>query len=99
MKYIAFLSELRRYERMPGGEKISRRDLYQCLYERTSTTSFDTHNFYQDIWAFRKIQHNSLLEIDFCDATPKNKNGKIMRRVHKSHNLGTDAGETSTLEI
>lgn len=54
-KYATFFSELRQYERMDGAEKISRRDLYPCLDDRTSTTSFDTHYFYQDIWAFRKI--------------------------------------------
>jgi len=54
-KYFSFFSDLRRYESMFGAEKISRRDLYPCLDDRTSTTSFDTHYFYQDIWAFRKI--------------------------------------------
>ena len=29
--------------------------MYPILDERTSTTTFDTHYFYQDIWAFRKI--------------------------------------------
>lgn len=54
-KYLKFFSELRQYERMTGAEKVSRSDLYPCLDDRTSTTSFDTHYFYQDIWAFRKI--------------------------------------------
>ena len=54
-KYISFFSELHRYERMAGAEKIARRDLYPCMDDRTSTTGFDTHYFYQDIWAFRKI--------------------------------------------
>ncbi|MFZ5502722.1 MAG: class I SAM-dependent methyltransferase [Pseudomonadota bacterium] len=54
-KYISFFSELRQYKRMEGAEDISSRDLYPVLDERTSTTAFDTHYFYQDIWAFRKI--------------------------------------------
>jgi len=54
-KYFAFLSERRRFERMPGGGKVPWRDLHPCLHEKTATTSFDTHYFYQDIWAFRKI--------------------------------------------
>jgi hypothetical protein len=54
-KYILFFSELRRYERMPGAEKIARRDLYPWLDDKTSTTSFDEHYFYQNIWAFRRI--------------------------------------------
>lgn len=54
-KYFKFFSELRTYESMPGAENIARRDLYPCLDDRTTTTGFDTHYFYQDIWAFRKI--------------------------------------------
>jgi acetyl-CoA synthetase len=37
-------------------------------------------------------------EIIFIDAVPKNKSGKIMRRVLKSRYLGTDAGDVSTME-
>jgi len=53
--YVSFFSELRQYKRMEGAEDISFRDLYPILNERTSTTAFDTHYFYQDIWAFKKI--------------------------------------------
>jgi acetyl-CoA synthetase len=38
-------------------------------------------------------------EIIFCDALPKNKSGKIMRRVLKARYLGLDAGDLSTLEL
>lgn len=38
-------------------------------------------------------------EIIFCDNIPKNKSGKIMRRVLKARYLGTDVGDTSTLEV
>lgn len=38
-------------------------------------------------------------EIIITDSIPKNKSGKIMRRVLKAQYLGTDAGDTSTLEI
>jgi acetyl-CoA synthetase len=37
-------------------------------------------------------------EIIVVDAIPKNKSGKIMRRVLKAHYLGTDAGDISTME-
>ena len=37
-------------------------------------------------------------EIIFTDSIPKNKSGKIMRRVLKARYVGTDAGDTSTLE-
>lgn len=61
-KYLTFLLELRRYRSMPGAENVSWRDLYPCLGERTATTSFDTHYFYQDIWAFRKILESGARE-------------------------------------
>lgn len=38
-------------------------------------------------------------EIIFCDSIPKNKSGKIMRRVLKARYLGEPPGDTSTLEI
>lgn len=38
-------------------------------------------------------------EIIEVNAIPKNKSGKIMRRVLKARYMGTDAGDTSTLEI
>jgi acyl-coenzyme A synthetase/AMP-(fatty) acid ligase len=37
-------------------------------------------------------------EVIFTDSIPKNKSGKIMRRVLKAGYLGTDAGDISTLE-
>jgi acetyl-CoA synthetase len=38
-------------------------------------------------------------EIIFCDGIPKNKSGKIMRRVLKARYMGEDPGDISTLEI
>lgn len=38
-------------------------------------------------------------ELVFCAAIPKNKSGKIMRRVIKALHLGGDAGDVSTLEM
>jgi acetyl-CoA synthetase len=38
-------------------------------------------------------------EIIFCDSIPKNRSGKIMRRVLKARYLGNDPGDISTLEI
>ncbi|MEI8064524.1 MAG: DUF268 domain-containing protein [Verrucomicrobiota bacterium] len=61
LTYATFLRELHRYEKLPHAEKISRRDLYPCPRERTATTAFDTHYFYQDIWAFQKIRASGVL--------------------------------------
>lgn len=38
-------------------------------------------------------------EIIFCDGIPKNKSGKIMRRVLKARYTGADVGDISTMEI
>lgn len=38
-------------------------------------------------------------EIQVVDFIPKNKSGKIMRRLLKARYLGEDAGDTSTLEV
>ena len=40
---------------MEGAEKIKIKDIYPAIHDRTKTTSFDSHYFYQDIWAFKKI--------------------------------------------
>jgi len=61
-KYVSYFSELRRYSAMPGAETVAWKDLYPCLGERTSVTGFDTHYFYQDIWAFRKIFESGVRE-------------------------------------
>ncbi len=37
-------------------------------------------------------------EIEFTDALPKTRSGKIMRRVLKARELGMDPGDLSTLE-
>lgn len=37
-------------------------------------------------------------EIQFCDALPKTRSGKIMRRLLKARELGLPEGDTSTLE-
>ena len=37
-------------------------------------------------------------EIEFADALPKTRSGKIMRRVLKARELGIDPGDLSTLE-
>ncbi len=37
-------------------------------------------------------------EMDFVDKLPKTRSGKIMRRVLKAKEMGTEAGDTSTLE-
>jgi hypothetical protein len=57
-RYFAFLKDLSAYRRFSGAEQIKLSDTYPCIHDKTLTTSFDAHYFYQDIWAFKKIQQS-----------------------------------------
>ena len=54
-RYVDFLKDWAEYSRLEGSESIKLLDTYPCIHKKTQTTSFDTHYFYQDIWAFKKI--------------------------------------------
>jgi hypothetical protein len=58
--YFGFLKELITYKKLDGAEQIKLGDTYPCIYDRTQTTNFDAHYFYQDIWAFKKIQESKV---------------------------------------
>lgn len=50
-----YFRDVLNYSRMKGAEPIKILNTYPILDERTSETPFDSHYFYQDIWAFKKI--------------------------------------------
>lgn len=54
-RYLFYFKDWFRYSRMEGAEKIKILETYPILHEKTQTTSFDSHYFYQDIWAFKKV--------------------------------------------
>lgn len=54
--YVRYLSDWSRYSALPGSERLRFVDSYPCLFDRTAITRVDSHYFYQDIWAFKKIQ-------------------------------------------
>jgi len=54
-RYIGFIKDLIKYSRIKEKEKISLLDLCPRIHSKTKTTGFDSHYFYQDIWAFKKI--------------------------------------------
>jgi len=58
-KYPGYLKDLFIYRRMEGAEFIRLSDTYPCLFDKTSTTRVDSHYFYQDLWAFKKIIHHN----------------------------------------
>lgn len=53
--YGQFRRDLRAYRSLPGAEHVGSVDLWPCLFDRTDTTPFDAHYFYQDSWAARRI--------------------------------------------
>jgi len=59
-RYIGFVKDLIKYSRIKGREKISLLDLCPRIHDKTKTTRFDRHYFYQDIWAFRRIYESKI---------------------------------------
>lgn len=53
--FIWYFKDWRKYSKMEGAEYLKFTDAIPCLYDKTETTSFDFHYFYQDIWAFKRI--------------------------------------------
>lgn len=60
LAYPQFVKDLYNYFRMEGAEPFRLFDIYPCLLERTMTTPFDAHYFYQDTWAFEKIYESKV---------------------------------------
>ncbi len=53
--YLRYLRDWKKYSRMEGAEPIRILDTFPQIHDKTMTTSFDIHYFYQDIWAFKRI--------------------------------------------
>ena len=58
--YVGFFRDWAKYSRMSGAEKTRIRDTYPQIYDKTQTTDFDAHYFYQNIWAFKKIYESKV---------------------------------------
>ncbi len=54
--YAQYWTDWKCYRNLPGAESLHIGDSLPCLFDRTVTTSYDPHYFYQDIWAFKRIQ-------------------------------------------
>jgi len=59
-RYISFFRDLVKYSRIDGTEQIKIVYTYPCIHDKTKTTGFDTHYFYQDIWALKKIYESKV---------------------------------------
>ena len=58
--YIGFFRDWVKYSMLNGAETIKILDTYPCIHNKTQTTGFDSHYFYQDIWAFKKIYESKV---------------------------------------
>jgi len=57
--YVRFFRDLKEYKGRNGSDNQTNvLDWYPCLHDRTATHHIDSHYFYQDIWAFKKVQHS-----------------------------------------
>jgi SAM-dependent methyltransferase len=54
-RYIDFFKDWVKYAKLEGAEPVKLINTYPCIHEKTQTTSFDSHYFYQDVWAFKSI--------------------------------------------
>jgi len=54
-RYFGYFNNVIKYSQMENAEKISLKNMYPCLHDKTKKHSIDSHYFYQDIWCFKKI--------------------------------------------
>ena len=54
-KYINYIKDRKKYSRMNYAEEMSLTNSIPTLFDDLVKTPFDSHYFYQDIWAFKKI--------------------------------------------
>jgi SAM-dependent methyltransferase len=50
-----YLGEWRHYRTLPGAEPLRLREAFPKLADRSATSPFDSHYFYQDVWAAQHI--------------------------------------------
>ena len=63
--YAGYLSDWSRYQKLPGATHLSFSESYPCLFDAVPETAFDTHYFYQSIWATERILGNpALVHVD-----------------------------------
>ncbi len=60
--YAWFLRDWLRYRKQEGAERIRIIDSYPLLEDKTATSTFDSHYFYQDRWAFEKVLQSGVRE-------------------------------------
>jgi SAM-dependent methyltransferase len=54
-EYVRYARDLRAYRALPHAEPQETRDLFPQLWDRLATSAYDTHYFFQDVWAARHV--------------------------------------------
>ncbi len=54
-KFIDYFRDWKKYSKMEGAERIELKHAQPSLHDKTLTSGFDKHYFYQDIWAYKRI--------------------------------------------
>lgn len=53
--FLAYLRDRFRYKRLPGAEDLRWRDDFPQVGDRLPTSPYDSHYFFQDVWAARRV--------------------------------------------
>lgn len=53
--FPSFISDYRAYRRLPGAEPLRFADLEPSLHERSGSHEFDSHYFFLNAWALRRV--------------------------------------------
>ncbi|GAB1429799.1 hypothetical protein MASR2M18_06320 [Ignavibacteria bacterium] len=59
--YFGFFADWLRYKSLDGAERVKLSDLWPNIHDKTSTTPFLRHYFYQDVWAARNIAQTGVV--------------------------------------
>lgn len=95
-KYPGYFTDWFKYSRMDSAEQIKLKDTYPCLFERTAKTSVDSHYFYQDLWAFKKIY--SMKPDLHVDVGSNTKFVGFLTAITKAHFVDIRPMEVSNIE-
>jgi hypothetical protein len=60
-RYADYLKDWIEYSKMEGAEPIKVSNSYPCIHDKTKTSGFPSHYFYQDIWAFKRIYESKVV--------------------------------------
>jgi len=64
--YYRYLRDWMSYRRLPNAERLRIVDSHPEIHDRTATTHIDSHYFYANAWAMRRIANRPSLHVDIA---------------------------------